>query len=376
MTRAAAVPQSVAAAVPQSVADAHSISKAECAPGHAFNLFFELWNPADWSIDDVPAAKAVALGKVLSLPQHSNDMLQAIVARQEQIKITDDVLTVHAEAVSPFATGLGIEHPTENGFAFLNPYGLPYLAGSGVKGVLRKAAEDKAAEGSDELKPEHVELLFGTDKQGPGFEQAEPIELRRGILTFWDVFPVPRSEAVAGGKGPALFRIDIMTPHHTGYLQKGKTPSDSESPIPIPFLAIEPGSLFNFAVTCQTHRFTEDMLPRPWKVIVESLFHDAFAWLGFGAKTAVGYGAMKNVTESRGSKWVDGQIAEISRKPGVAVRDVLFGKLLAATWAEIPDLATKASARAYIKQKWGKSWDEQLRGARRDARKNYGDDPG
>jgi len=374
MTRAAAVPQSVAAA--------YSTSEVECAPGHAFNLFFELWNPANWTIAEVAGAKAVALGKVLSLPQHSNDMLQAIVARQEQIKITDDVLTVHAEAVSPFATGLGIEHPTENGFAFLNPYGLPYLAGSGVKGVLRKAAEDKAAEGSDELKPEHVELLFGTDKQGPGFEQAEPIELRRGILTFWDVFPVPRSEAVAGGKGPALFRIDIMTPHHTGYLQKGKTPSDSESPIPIPFLAIEPGSLFNFAVTCQTHRFTEDMLPRPWKVIVESLFHDAFAWLGFGAKTAVGYGAMKavgygamkKVTEPRGSKWVEEQISSISSKPGVEAKHVIFGKLLAAAWSEISDPAIKTPARECIKEKWGKRWDEQLKGASRDARKIYGDD--
>ena len=33
-----------------------------------------------------------------------------------------------------------MEHPLENGFAFLQPYGLPYLAGSGVKGVLRQTA--------------------------------------------------------------------------------------------------------------------------------------------------------------------------------------------------------------------------------------------
>ncbi|MCX8518010.1 MAG: hypothetical protein ORN29_08120, partial [Rhodoferax sp.] len=45
-------------------------------------------------------------------------------------------LRLHATAKAPFTTGLGNEHPLENGFAFLNPYGLPYLAGSGVKGVL------------------------------------------------------------------------------------------------------------------------------------------------------------------------------------------------------------------------------------------------
>lgn len=356
-------------AVPQSIAEAYAASQAECAPGHAFNHFFELWNQQDWSIAKKDGGKVEALRKVLSLPQHSMDMLHAIVSRQTQIKSKLDVLTVHAKAISPFATGLGIEHPIENGFAFLSPYGLPYLAGSGVKGVLRKAAEE-----SGELQTEHVELLFGTDNQSPGFAQADPHELRRGVLTFWDVFPIPGPRLDSDTHDPPLFRIDIMTPHHSEYLQNGATPNDSESPIPIPFLAIEPGSRFTFAVACQTDRVFGEMLPKPWKTIVESLFQDAFTWLGFGAKTAVGYGAMERATELRKSEWVDNKIAELLRKPGVAAKDVLFGKLLAQAWGEITDQTIKGVAREYIKAKWGEQWDEKLGGARRTARAIYGDD--
>ena len=55
------------------------------------------------------------------------------------------MLSLDATAIAPFTTGLGNEHPLENGFAFFNPYGLPYLAGSGVKGVLRQAARELAS---------------------------------------------------------------------------------------------------------------------------------------------------------------------------------------------------------------------------------------
>ena len=52
------------------------------------------------------------------------------------------LMTFEAQAIAPFTTGLGNEHPLENGFAFLSPYGVPYLPGSGVKGVLRQAARE------------------------------------------------------------------------------------------------------------------------------------------------------------------------------------------------------------------------------------------
>jgi CRISPR-associated protein Cmr6 len=372
------VAPSISAAVPERIAKAYATARGECAPGHAFNLFFEVWNTQKWEMSN--NVKAEALKDVFSLSPYPAKMLNAMVARQECMRNLlgpEQITSIYALATSPFTTGLGIEHPLENGFAFLSPYGLPYLAGSGVKGMLRKAAED-----SEELNPEQVEHLFGTDNQASGFASLQPGELKRGVLTFWDVFPTPDQGS------QALFRVEIMTPHHSDYLQKRGTPNDSESPIPIPFLAIRPGSQFVFTVTCQTNRLDEKKLPKPWKEIVDSLFDDAFVRLGFGAKTAVGYGALKRMGTSaineqkqkssmaeKRCSWVDEKISEISKKPGIALKDVLVGRKLAEEWNEISDEEIKATALADIKARWGEQWNGKLSGARKIARAIYGEDP-
>lgn len=75
-------------------------------------------------------------------------LMKGLLDRQTAFVVTypdESILRLDAIAVSPFTTGLGNEHPLENGFAFLNPYGLPYLPGSGVKGVLRRAARELAS---------------------------------------------------------------------------------------------------------------------------------------------------------------------------------------------------------------------------------------
>ncbi|MCS6997613.1 MAG: type III-B CRISPR module RAMP protein Cmr6, partial [Casimicrobiaceae bacterium] len=158
-------------------------------------------------------------------------------------------LQVHGEALSPFTTGLGNEHPLENGFAFLNPYGLPYLPGSGVKGVLRRAAQELAGgEWGDARgwsKDEHYQVtidgkavrlsmfdvLFGREPP-PGDSDAV-----RGALTFWDVIPEI--------KGDSLM-VEVMTPHQSHYYQRRRepksgnsdSPHDSGQPNPIFFLTV------------------------------------------------------------------------------------------------------------------------------------------
>jgi hypothetical protein len=179
-----------------------------------------------------------------------------------------------------------------------------------------------------------------------------------------------------------------MTPHHSEYLQKKGTPNDAEQPNPIPFLSIRPGSRLMFTVTCQTHCLYGRTLPRPWKEIVDSLFTEAFGWLGFGAKTAVGYGAMdrldatalhnekqKAAMAATRCQWVDDRIAELKKGGRVAERDLLYCKPLAEAWSAISDQEVKAGARADIKARWGELWGDKLKGARKDARTMYGEDP-
>ncbi|MCX7896838.1 MAG: type III-B CRISPR module RAMP protein Cmr6 [Rhodocyclaceae bacterium] len=233
---------------------------------------------------------------------------------------------IQAQCVAPFATGLGNEHPLENGFAFLWPYGLPYLPGSGVKGVIKRAAQELAAG----MWPKHpawqgldqplygIEVGRGANKKRIGLSVLDVLFGRepppgdpnavRGALAFWDVIPQIAGDALM---------VEIMTPHQSHYYQDKReaksgnstSPHDSGQPNPIAFLTVPPGSGFCFHIVCDTAHLARliaqretaapDLLApaddgRPsWQHLVEEAFAHAFQWLGFGAKTTVGYGAMK-----------------------------------------------------------------------------------
>ena len=286
--------------------------------------------------------------------------MDAYIARQSELRATvapSSLIHMEARSIAPFATGLGNEHPLENGFAFLNPYGLPYLPGSGVKGVVRRAAEELAHKDYSRMSDEPCEWslsdvwrLFGFERwlrpKGavaqnsweqwvggfdvskaemddylknvlpPGIETThlrnhlneqdddqqrlrillkEPTLHARGVFEFWDVVPSIAGDGLA---------VEIMTPHQSHYYQgkpelgKGsKTPHDSGSPNPISFLTVPPDSEFAFHVRCDLARL-KSIAPHlaeedRWKGLVKAAFEHAFEWLGFGAKTAVGYGAME-----------------------------------------------------------------------------------
>ena len=133
-----------------------------------------------------------------------------------------------------------------------------------------------------------IEVLFGRD---PPSGESEHV---RGALSFWDVFP-----EIEG----ARLVVEVMTPHQSEYYQKGGTPHDSGSPNPINFLTVPPGSRFTFHILCDRahlRRLAPSLESDRWKGLVEAAFQHAFQWLGFGAKTSVGYGAFKLATQSPG----------------------------------------------------------------------------
>lgn len=283
--------------------------------------------PGLWDKNDFAARSAWA--KVKALTRMDKDQMNALAQRQQALtQGKPNLLSLEARAIAPFTTGLGNEHPLENGFAFLWPYGLPYLPGSGVKGVVRRAAHelarglwanDRGWKGLDNAcyRLEYVsgnekvvldlsvlDVLFGRETP-PGDSNAV-----HGALSFWDVIPKI--------KGDSLM-VEIMTPHQTHYYQQKKekrsgnsvTPHDSGQPNPICFLTVPPGSVFTFYVVCdESHlrRLTAnkrdgapDLLaegPSHWRRFVEAAFEHAFEWLGFGAKTAVGYGSMARNTKA------------------------------------------------------------------------------
>ena len=264
------------AAVPGYVLNAAG-NFANCPPGHRFNLYFPIWREGDWQLDK--NGKLAALRQCTKLGSAA-EPLRAL--RQRQQSLAQALPEAHcfvmdARSTAPFATGLGLEHPVENGFAFLTPYGLPYLAGSGVKGVLRSAAQELEKMRDEDITIVVIETLFGHE----GDHNA-----RRGALTCWDVFPSP-------AKDKELLVVEIMTPHFTDYFQNKGTPHDAGKPNPIPFLAVAAGSEFRFVVTCVPAQLNDTVPLDRWQHLLTKIMSHAFDWLGFGAKTSVGYGAME-----------------------------------------------------------------------------------
>lgn len=278
--------------------------------------------PGLWDKNDFAARKAWT--DVKALTKRDQALMVSLGKRQVALSQTlaqGDLLRLEALATAPFTTGLGNEHPLENGFAFLNPYGLPYLPGSGVKGVLRQAARELASGDWGDpqrwsLEPRYplrvngkpvldshkqpvvlsmLDVLFG--RETPEGESDHV----RGALSFWDVIPQIKGDSL---------QVEIMTPHQGHYYQWEKdrdgneievSPHESGQPKPISFLTVPPGSGFTFHVICDRPflaRLAADLAEGgAWKTLLEAAFTHAFDWLGFGAKTAVGYGAMRRDLE-------------------------------------------------------------------------------
>ncbi len=296
------------------------------SPGLRFGMYLPLWGVNRrtgqllWSTSDIDHAvrgqqreereikvenKTSALLQACKLTNRDKATMRALATRQTHTaQSTPHTLTLDAIATAPFTTGLGNEHPLENGFAFLNPYGLPYLPGSGVKGVLRQAARELASGewgnshgwshekthllGKIELST--IDALFGLEGKAGDSDHV------RGALSFWDAIPQIPGDTLA---------VDIMTPHQSHYYQQRQdrksgdstSPHDSGAPNPISFLTLPPGTGFAFHVVCDQARL-ERLAPdlahgQRWQTLLTAAFEHAFEWLGFGAKTAVGYGAMQ-----------------------------------------------------------------------------------
>jgi len=259
------------------------------------NSFPRLW-------EKNPYAANKSWKQIIGLNPSDLTMIQHFRRRQQLLASMEkgDAFTLFGQSTAPFTTGLGNEHPLENGFAFLWPYGLPYLPGSGVKGVIRQAAREltsgewgdsrgwsnekrfEVRNGKKLLELSTIDLMLGVESTGHQTEQF------RGLLSFWDVMPEI--------KGKRLM-VEIMTPHQTHYYQGGKPPHDSGQPVPIQFLTVPPGSDFTFHVVCdlpRLQRLAPELADKEqWKTLLQAAFDHAFDWLGFGAKTAVGYGAMQ-----------------------------------------------------------------------------------
>jgi len=288
----------------------------------------------------------VALGGGLNLRLPSGKtVLDAIHARQAAVLASAAMRDVmvwefRARLQSPYVSGLGSGHPTETGMILDRNSGLPYIPASAVKGVLRMACAlhiaatepDKIRAGSDQVEiPDDHPLLrrcFGDTNTG------KPDGVR-GQLVFLDVFPA---------EVPTI-RTDIMNPHFGKYYAGSQGPLETENPIPVKFLTVAEGTEFVFR--CFVSPLPDDGLAAPDSPVcpfdetdgkaVAAMFSRACTQLGFGAKTAVGYG----------------------RFALAATNTAAYFKALAAQEAEKRRLAEKARQQAKLDKQY--PWQKHLR---------------
>lgn len=188
-------------------------------------------------------------------------------------------------------------------------YGFPVIPGSAVKGLVQHFLLEELADfgGADkqlfgdvvpdsasrdavaaicgpEAKVRDVATcLFGSPEQGEGF------------LVFHDGWP--------SGSPNGWVEQDVLTPHHSKYYAGSKPcANDSESPVPVPFLAVKKGVEFAVPI-CLSGVALHSGHPMRLLKMLPGLARD---WLlealdlwGIGSRTGAGFGRMETTEATK-----------------------------------------------------------------------------
>lgn len=197
----------------------------------------------------------------------------------EAMKDSPGTILLEATTSSPIAIGLGTTSLVDIGISLHHTYGVPYLPGSSLKGLTRRAAADF------EFTDEQIDVLFGYGGRNDIDAREAGDDAGRGYVTFWDGWLDPERVAVLAP--------DVITVHHPEYYgsQGATPPTDFDDPNPVAFLSIPPGTRFHLALSAPD---SPDWLPVAVKVLTYGL-----GTLGIGAKTSVGYGRL-SVDDAQG----------------------------------------------------------------------------
>jgi CRISPR-associated protein Cmr6 len=227
---------------------------------------------------------------------------------------------------SGIAHGSGLLGEMKLGFFLDYTTGLPVIAGSSVKGVLRSAFPEgyrkaaakgkKSAEEKVLLKEKAAQItaylqyrlkeitekdwssaeiealetfLFGS------YETGQSDTLMSGRPVFHDAIPLNADRVSINGKNTKNYLgDDYITPHNK---EKGNIPAALRNPIPIAFLKVLPGVVFGF----QFVLFDFNPKAGDFKLTkkqIEQLFRHILLDFGIGAKTNTGYGRLEDPNEA------------------------------------------------------------------------------
>ncbi len=192
-------------------------------------------------------------------------------------------------------------HPASNGtvtegsILLHHTYGVPYLPGSALKGVLRSRLDRFFA--VPDVRDLTSELLGDLQRSASetGGAEGEASGLA-SLVDFYDALWIPEAPTGAEGDWSPL-ALDIVNPHHPDYYTGGgnsrRPPSDMDEPVPVHRLSLTPKA--RFLIVAEAPDAPE---LAPWlswllnEVLAPALVED-----GIGAWTSAGYGRLERVGE-------------------------------------------------------------------------------
>ena len=293
-----------------------------------------------------------------------SEMLSKFINRQSLFMQALKGQSFPAKTEWHFVTGLGNDHPVENGLAWHPTLGVPYLTGAAVKGLLRGWCEQWAGFEDDKLRlwfgPSLDELNpkkdSGTTKQNPA----------AGELIFFDALPT----------NPVRLKADVMTPHYGKWYAEGdkpqnedgsNVPADWHNPVPVPFLVVAPEQRFQFSVATRSNSVIAigDVMKQ---------LKLALRYLGAGAKTAVGYGRMSN-PEDDARAWLERIIDELRNDKDFKGQpeETLWKKALSERYLSATS-ETREWALPMIREQWkalGIDWSNPKGNSAQSAKQNF-----
>lgn len=198
------------------------------------------------------------------------------------------IKTFSAEVSNKLVIGLGGASVYENDITLHHTYGIPYIPGQALKGVLRNYMINKYVEDIHNLNKKAN--LFITDIFGG--DSSEEMS-SKGKIIFLDSYP----------EGAFKIDVDVMTPHHKNYYTDNvdSFARDDDGVIPIKFWVADGKEdeelKFTFNVAIDQKLIQDYKDEKNIEAIIKEDLKEALYYIGIGAKTALGYGHFTNFKE-------------------------------------------------------------------------------